>query len=144
MPHPTEQPAEHLTEPRPTEPGRTEPAARPPLFDPYREGEEPDPRFTLANERTFLAWQRTALALTAGGIGIAALTTHTPARQALATVLVLLGIATAVTALRRWSATEHALRVRRPLPRLRAGRFLPFAIAGLALLATALLILPTP
>ncbi len=26
------------------------------------EGTEPDPRFTFANERTFLAWSRTALA----------------------------------------------------------------------------------
>ncbi len=36
------------------------------------EGSEPDPRFTLANERTFLAWVRTALALLAGGIAIEA------------------------------------------------------------------------
>ena len=33
-------------------------------------GREPDPRFTLANERTFLAWIRTALGLLAGGIGV--------------------------------------------------------------------------
>ena len=33
-------------------------------------GEDPDPRFTLANERTFLAWIRTSLALVAGGIGL--------------------------------------------------------------------------
>jgi len=39
---------------------------------PGDEGEEPDPRFTLANERTFLAWVRTALALVAGGIGLEA------------------------------------------------------------------------
>ena len=31
------------------------------------DGEEPDYRFTLANERTFLAWVRTALGLLAGG-----------------------------------------------------------------------------
>ena len=28
-------------------------------------GAEPDPRFTCANERTFLAWNRTSLALIA-------------------------------------------------------------------------------
>ena len=33
-------------------------------------GTEPDPRFTMANERTFLAWNRTALALVAAGLGI--------------------------------------------------------------------------
>jgi putative membrane protein len=38
------------------------------------EGSEPDPRFTLANERTFLAWIRTALALPAGGVALEALT----------------------------------------------------------------------
>ncbi|MGB6454192.1 MAG: DUF202 domain-containing protein, partial [Streptosporangiaceae bacterium] len=31
---------------------------------------EPDARFTLANQRTFLAWSRTALALVAAGLGI--------------------------------------------------------------------------
>lgn len=31
---------------------------------------EPDYRFTLANERTFLAWIRTALALLAGGVAV--------------------------------------------------------------------------
>ncbi len=28
----------------------------------FREGEDPDPRFTLANERTYLAWVRTGSA----------------------------------------------------------------------------------
>lgn len=35
-------------------------------------GREPDPRFTLANERTFLAWIRTALAFLAGGVAVEA------------------------------------------------------------------------
>ena len=38
------------------------------------DGVEPDPRFTLANERTFLAWVRTALAFIAGGIAVEAFT----------------------------------------------------------------------
>ena len=38
--------------------------------DPRSVGEEPDYRFTLANERTFLAWIRTALALIAGGVAL--------------------------------------------------------------------------
>ena len=33
-------------------------------------GRDPDPRFTLANERTFLAWNRTALSLVAGGLAV--------------------------------------------------------------------------
>ena len=35
-------------------------------------GTEPDPRFTFANERTFLAWIRTALGFLAAGVAIAA------------------------------------------------------------------------
>jgi Predicted membrane protein len=34
------------------------------------DGTEPDPRFTFANERTFLAWSRTALALVVAGLGV--------------------------------------------------------------------------
>ena len=44
----------------------------------YREGEEPDPRFSLANERTFLAWVRTALALYAGAFALEALAIPEP------------------------------------------------------------------
>ncbi|HBH59897.1 MAG TPA: hypothetical protein DDY41_17580, partial [Arthrobacter bacterium] len=56
-------------------------------------GTEPDPRFTLANERTFLAWIRTALALLAGGIAIEAFTSDLflePVRKSLAVLLLLL------------------------------------------------------
>ena len=38
----------------------------------YGIGTEPDPRFSLANERTFLAWIRTALGFLAAGAGVAA------------------------------------------------------------------------
>ncbi|MEU8764651.1 DUF202 domain-containing protein [Streptomyces sp. NPDC048659] len=102
--------------------------------DPYDTGEEPDPRFTLANERTFLAWQRTALALIAGGIGIEALTAHSTERDLLAVFLVLAGVACAVTALRRWSAAERAMRTGRPLPRFRAALAFPAAIAAAGVL----------
>ena len=39
--------------------------------DPRAEGEEPDARFSYANERTFLAWNRTALALIGVGLAVA-------------------------------------------------------------------------
>ena len=38
------------------------------IDDNQREGKEPDARFSYANERTFLAWNRTALALIATGV----------------------------------------------------------------------------
>ncbi|MEU8271252.1 DUF202 domain-containing protein, partial [Sphaerisporangium sp. NPDC049002] len=65
------------------------------------EGNEPDPRFTLANERTFLTWLSTSLALSAGGVAMAAVpeAVFIPwVRTALAVVLVLLSaLATAAT-----------------------------------------------
>ena len=84
----------------------------------YGRGEEPDPRFSLANERTFLAWIRTALALIAGGVAVdaVALPLPEPIRVATALVLLVLGLAVPVLALTGWAATERALRLRRPLP----------------------------
>jgi putative membrane protein len=40
----------------------------------YGQDDEPDPRFSLANERTALAWMRTALALVAAGVGVISIT----------------------------------------------------------------------
>ena len=84
----------------------------------YGVGQEPDPRFTLANERTFLAWIRTALALIAGGVAIDAVALPLPVgiRVATAVVLLVLGLALPVLAWFSWAATERALRLNRPLP----------------------------
>lgn len=84
----------------------------------YGVGSEPDPRFTLANERTFLAWIRTALALTAGGVALEALGLglHPQFRLAAAVLLVLAGIGTSAQAWVGWPRTERALRLARPLP----------------------------
>jgi putative membrane protein len=103
------------------------------------EGEDPDPRFTFANERTFLAWIRTALALLAAGIGLEAfLGTTLPdvPRRGLAALLLVLGGALAVTAFQRWLATERALRHHRPLP---PPGLAPALAAGVALAALVLL-----
>lgn len=85
----------------------------------YEEGEEPDYRFTLANERTFLAWLRTALALVAGAV---ALTQLVPAfsiaglRTALAVLLAVTGTLLAAFAYRRWAQVQRAMRHGNPLP----------------------------
>jgi putative membrane protein len=81
-------------------------------------GTEPDPRFTFANERTFLAWIRTALALLAAGISLDTFVTKFPAdlRTAVSIVLVLTGATCGATAYRRWMASERALRLNKPLP----------------------------
>ncbi|WP_449432590.1 YidH family protein [Pseudomonas putida] len=82
-------------------------------------GSEPDPRFTLANERTFLAWIRTALALLAGGIAVEAFTldVFTPGVRTLLSVsLLLMALLISGSACLRWLNVERALRNKAPLP----------------------------
>ncbi|WP_246021291.1 YidH family protein [Arthrobacter echini] len=103
-------------------------------------GIEPDPRFTLANERTFLAWIRTALALLAGGIAVEAFTPDTfipPVRAALAVVLLVLALLLAVSAGVRWLRVERAMRRQAPLP---LPLLVPVLAVGGALVAAAVLV----
>ena len=84
----------------------------------YAVGDEPDPRFSLANERTFLAWIRTSLALTAAGVALEALSlpVHPGFRLVAALVLAALGIVAAVHAWSRWGQVERAMRCAEPMP----------------------------
>ncbi|MFC3298216.1 DUF202 domain-containing protein [Arthrobacter agilis] len=103
-------------------------------------GVEPDPRFTLANERTFLAWIRTALALLAGGIAVEAFTpaAFDPAlRTFLAVTLLVLAMIMALAAGLRWLRVERAMRRRAPLP---LPLLVPVLAAGGALIAGAVLV----
>jgi putative membrane protein len=106
------------------------------------EGREPDARFTLANERTFLAWSRTSLALVVGGLAVAQLLPPFPkvpwGRSAIATPLILLGAVMSVLSYFEWRANERALRLGAPLVRSQLPRILAFTIAVIALLAGAL------
>ncbi|MCH6468634.1 YidH family protein [Sinomonas terrae] len=84
-----------------------------------REGEMPDYRFSMANERTFLAWIRTAMAILAGAIAVDQLTPQiapAPVRIVLCLVLAVIGALLAVEAYRRWSLQEQAMRNKRELP----------------------------
>lgn len=84
----------------------------------YGTGTEPDPRFTLANERTFLAWIRTSLALIAGGVALEAfeLPISPVLNLASAVILITLGTLTPVYAWFGWARIERAMRASRPLP----------------------------
>lgn len=91
-------------------------------------GTEPDARFSLANERTFLAWVRTGLALLAGGVALEALGLgiHAGFRVAASVLLIVAGLAAPVQAWIGWKRTERALRLAQPLPS--APLTLPLAI----------------
>ena len=83
-------------------------------------GVEPDYRFTLANERTFLAWQRTALGLLAAAVAVVQLVPELSiagARHVLGAVLALLAILTAGMGILRWEQVDRAIRRDLPLPR---------------------------
>jgi putative membrane protein len=84
----------------------------------YGVGREPDPRFSLANERTFLAWVRTALALVAGAAAVDALPLPLPdtLQNLLAAALGVAALVTAGAAWRGWARTERAMREGSPLP----------------------------
>lgn len=82
-------------------------------------GDEPDPRFSLANERTFLAWIRTALALLAGGIAVEAFAVgifEPTVRKGIAVLLIVLGMFVSGGAFMRWLGVERAMRHSKPLP----------------------------
>ena len=104
----------------------------------------PDYRFSLANERTFLAWIRTALALIAGGLACAQFLPELPIahlREAVAVALLLLGGTVALRAVDHWARTERAMRLGADLPASRFPAVLAILVAaGALLLVVAVLI----
>jgi putative membrane protein len=104
--------------------------------DPESVGTDIDPRVSLANERTFLAWIRTALALISIGLAITQLLPPFDlpgGRRLLGIPLMVLGVVVAVGALREWMANERAVRLGRSLrpPRLAIVVTVVIAVVGL-------------
>ena len=108
-------------------------------------GTEPDARFTFANERTFLAWARTALALVVAGLGIVQLLPPFPGvpvgRHLLGIPLIVLGAVLAVTAYAEWVRNQHALRRGEPLPRSVLPWILAATVTGIAIIAAVVLLI---
>jgi putative membrane protein len=106
---------------------------------PADDGTEPDPRFTFANERTFLAWSRTALALVVAGLGVVQLLPPFPGvpwgRHVLGLPLIVFGAVVAVVAYGEWVRSQRALRLGQPLPRSVMPRLLATVITVIAAIA---------
>jgi putative membrane protein len=105
----------------------------------YGVGGEPDPRFSLANERTFLAWIRTSLGFLAAGAGVSA-AAHIVGwvgleLKVVSLLLLLCGLLCAAGSFMRWMRSERAMRIGRPLPSSPAMPFLTGALAAVALMA---------
>ena len=99
-------------------------------------GSEPDARFSLANERTFLAWIRTGLALLASGVALEALSLgiHPGFRLAASLLLLIAGLVTPIQAWFGWKRTESALRLEAPLPSAPLTIFLTVVVTAVGIL----------
>jgi putative membrane protein len=104
---------------------------------------EPDYRFTLANERTFLAWQRTSLGLLAAAVALVQLVPELAipgARRALGMLLAVLAILTSGMGLLRWQQAERAMRRGVPMPRQPAPGYLALGLIVVGVIALGLVI----
>jgi putative membrane protein len=107
------------------------------------EDSEPDYRFTLANERTFLAWQRTALGLLAAAVAVVQLVPELivpGARHVLGVLLAVLAILTSGVGLRRWGQVDRAMRCGKPLPRHPTPAYLGVGLVVIGLITLGLVI----
>src|SRR5574341_1698127 len=108
------------------------------------DGVEPDARFTFANERTFLAWIRTSVALVVAGLAITQLLPPFPGipggRHIVGVPLIVLGFVLSLASYRRWEQNQRALRLGQPLPGSNLPRLLTVLVAVVALIAAVLVL----
>lgn len=107
-------------------------------------GGEPDYRFSLANERTFLAYVRTAFALDAGGLALVQFLDAVgsdPLRKTAGLVLIALGLVVALAGYWRWRGNQIAMRRGEPLPQSPLAAVLAGVVALVSVLAMVLVLL---
>ena len=105
-------------------------------------GEEPDPRLTFANERTFLAWTRTGLALIAGGLA-AAQALHFGVSNIdllVAIPAIALGGVIGIVSFLRWEHNERAMRLGEPIGYSQLARIVAIGISAIALISLILVV----
>jgi putative membrane protein len=99
-------------------------------------GEEPDARFSFANERTFLAWNRTALGCVVAGLAVSHVLrpddSSDVGSKIAGVALMVLGGLLALFSYTNWAAAQRALRLRQPLPRSRLPTVLAIVTAAVA------------
>lgn len=104
---------------------------------------EPDYRFTLANERTFLAWQRTSLGLLAAAVAVVQFLpelTIPGLRHVLGMTVGAMAILASMAGLHRWTQVDRAMRRDQPLPRVSVPTYLAAGLSMMGLVTVALAI----
>ena len=107
----------------------------------------PEAQFELANERTYLAWLRTALALVASGVAAARLLAGQTAHwawEAVGVLLIMAGVVAAAIAHRRWRAMNTPVREGQPLPAPGIALVIAAVIVVCGLITAALLLSTNP
>lgn len=100
----------------------------------YEPGSDPDYRFSFANERTLLAWLRTALALLAAGVALHAFDTgmRESVERLISSALLLAGVLVAGSSWVRWARSERAMREGDSLPTPNLSTFIIIALVVVA------------
>jgi putative membrane protein len=107
------------------------------------EDREPDVRFSYANERTFLAWIRTALALMTAGLAITQLLPpfdFAGGRRLIGLPLIALGVVVSVMSFTTWRANEQSMRRGVPIPRSFVPLVTAFVVSVVAVIGLVLVI----
>jgi len=113
----------------------------------WEQGADPDYRFSLANERTFLAWIRTALAFIAAAVALEQLVPSFSVhgvRTALSILLAVFGLVAGVGAYRHWARSERAMRLGAPLPHSPLLLVLSVGLVVVAVVVMVVLLVPSP
>ena len=101
------------------------------------EQNEPDVRFSLANERTLLAYQRTAIGLLAAAVAVVHFLDDEDYALTLAAILLLMGAVAAIGGHRRYLAADRAIREGHALPTGQTPAMLTLGLVLCLVVATA-------
>ena len=106
-------------------------------------GKEPDARFSFANERTFLAWIRTALGLMTAGLAITQLLPEFDfpgGRRLIGLPLIAVGVVMAITSYWQWQRNERSMRLGEPLAKSYLPRIVAVVVGVCALIGGILVV----